>query len=121
MSTRSILHQAMLREWTARFADQKESGLSVSDWCQQHNFSRYQFFYWKRQLKDEVVTQSLPDIVPLTMPSAPVGSSPQVALESCASSTTFQPNPLIAEIVSEFQEGSDQGGQLLTAPCQEVR
>ena len=93
MSTRSILHQAMLHEWTARFADQKESGHSVTDWCQQHNFSRYQFFYWKRQLKDEVVSQSLPDIVPLTMPSTPVGSSPQVALESCASSTTFQPNP----------------------------
>ena len=91
MSTKSMLHQAMLNEWATRFSDQKSSGLTIAEWCQQHNFSEHQFYYWKRQLKDEVVSQSLPDIVPLTMPSTPVGSSPQVALESCASSTTFQP------------------------------
>ena len=87
MSTKSMLHQAMLTEWAARFSDQKASGLTVSEWCLQNSFSKYQFFYWKRQLKDEVVSQSLPEIVPLSLP--PVT---EVARETCASCTTFASN-----------------------------
>ena len=67
MSTKSMLHQAMLNEWATRFSDQKSSGLSVVDWCRQNNISRDQFFYWKRKLKDEMITSNLPDIVPLSM------------------------------------------------------
>lgn len=29
MSTKSMLHQASLSEWTARFSDQKASGLTI--------------------------------------------------------------------------------------------
>ena len=69
MSTKSILHQAKLNEWASLFADQKSSGLSVAEWCKQNNLSQYKFFYWKRRLKDEAITQVLPEIVPLTIPS----------------------------------------------------
>ena len=64
MSTRSIIHQATLNEWVSRIKEQKTSGLSVSEGCRQNNISRDKYFYWKRQLKEEVVEQSLPDIVP---------------------------------------------------------
>ena len=70
MSTRSMLHQAKLNEWASRFAEQKSSGLSVPAWCEKQGISKYKFFYWKRQLKDELVTQALPDIVPLPLPTA---------------------------------------------------
>ena len=72
MSTKSLLHQAKLNEWISRFADQKASGLTVTEWCIQNNLSKYKYFYWKRLLKEEAIEQALPDIVPLAMPSSPM-------------------------------------------------
>lgn len=94
MSTRSIIHQATLNEWASRIKEQKSSGLSISEWCRQNNLSRDKYFYWKRQLKEEVVEQSLPDIVPLTAPpvsSPSVPTSPAVECKSCTSCATFTP------------------------------
>ena len=73
MLTKQILHQAMLNEWASRFADQQASGLTVAEWCRQNEISRDSYFYWKRKLKDELITQALPEIVPLNLPdvSAP--------------------------------------------------
>ena len=98
MSTKSMLHQATLNEWASRFADQKSSGLSVAEWCEQNNLSRYKFFYWKRQLKEEAIEQVLPEIVPLTIPSVQTNEAPSVPTatvgsETCASCATFAPNP----------------------------
>ena len=70
MSTRSIIHQATLNEWASRIKEQKSSVLSVSEWCLQNNLSKNMYFYWKRRLKEEVVKQALPDIVPLAIPAA---------------------------------------------------
>lgn len=102
MSTKSMLHQAMLNEWASRFADHKASGLSVAQWCKENNLSQYKYFYWKRQLKDEVTLQALPEIVPLAMPSSPIVSEPPVppksselasaTCASCASCTSFASN-----------------------------
>ena len=90
MSTKSLLHQAKLNEWASRFADQKTSGLSVSEWCKQNNLTEYKYYYWKRLLKEEAIEQVLPDIVPLTMPSVPVKTQvDEVAGETCASCTSF--------------------------------
>ena len=68
MLTKQILHQAMLNEWASRFADQQASGLTVAEWCRQNEISRDSYFYWKRKLKDELITQALPEIVPLVLP-----------------------------------------------------
>ena len=94
MSTRSIIHQATLNEWASRIKEQKSSGLSVSEWCLQNNLSKNMYFYWKRQLKEEVVEQALPDIVPLAIPTAAPqpAPTPAVECESCTSCTTFKPN-----------------------------
>ena len=94
MSTRSIINRAKLEAWASRFAEQKASGLTVADWCQQNNISKHSYFYWKRRLKDEAVSQALPEIVPLAFTPIPVSvSSPQAVTtiqdQSCASCTTF--------------------------------
>ena len=70
MNARQKLHQVHLQEWTVRFADQKASGLTVRQWCEQNNFSFHTYNYWKHLLKEEVVSQVLPDIVPLSVPAA---------------------------------------------------
>ena len=96
MSTRSIIHQASLNEWVSRIKEQKASGLSVSEWCRQNNLSKDKYFYWKRQIKNEVVEQSLPDIVPMAIPSAAsqlasYSTASPVGFENCTSCATFTP------------------------------
>ena len=39
MNTKEKLHQLHLNEWAARFSEQKASGLTVRQWCDQNNFS----------------------------------------------------------------------------------
>lgn len=68
MNAKQKLHQVHLQEWTIRFADQKASGLTVRQWCEQNKLSFHTYNYWKHLLKEEVVDQSLPDIVPLSLP-----------------------------------------------------
>ena len=68
MNAKQKLHQVHLQEWAIRFADQKASGLTVRQWCEQNKLSFHTYNYWKHLLKEEVVDQSLPDIVPLSIP-----------------------------------------------------
>lgn len=75
MNAKQKIHQAHLTEWAARFSAQKASGLSVRQWCDQNNLSIHKYNYWKHLLKEEVVDQMLPDIVPLSVPASfPSGS-----------------------------------------------
>ena len=67
MNARQKLHQIHLQEWTVRFAYQKASGLTVRQWCEQNNHSFHTYNYWKHLLKEEVVDQTMPDIVPLSL------------------------------------------------------
>lgn len=69
MNARQKLHQVHLQEWTVRFADQKASGLTVRQWCEQNNLSFHTYNYWKHLLKEEVVDQALPDIVLVSVPA----------------------------------------------------
>ena len=68
MNAKQKLHQVHLQEWTVRFADQKASGLTVRQWCEQNNLSFHTYNYWKHLLKEEIVDQTLPDIVPISLP-----------------------------------------------------
>ena len=70
MSANQKLHQLRLQEWSARFSDQKNSGLPVRQWCEQNNISYHAYNYWKHSLKETVVDQVLPEIVPLQFPSS---------------------------------------------------
>ena len=78
MNAKQKLHQAHLTEWAARFSDQKASGLTVRQWCDQNHVSIHKYNYWKHQLKEEVVDQKLPDIVPLPVPAPLSAAEPAV-------------------------------------------
>ena len=68
MNARQKLHQAQLQEWASRLAEQKAQGLTNKELCKQNNISIHSYNYWKRLLKEELVDQMLPDIVPLSLP-----------------------------------------------------
>lgn len=69
MNAKQKLHQAHLAEWAARFSEQKASGLTIRQWCEQNNVSIHKYNYWKHQLKEQVVDQMLPEIVQVSVPA----------------------------------------------------
>ena len=85
MNTRQKLHQLRMNEWAARFSDQKASGLTVKEWCDQNNLSIHTYNYWKHALKEELSIQVLPDIVPIVIPES---SASPVSIESNDSTLT---------------------------------
>ncbi len=76
MNAKQKLHQVHLSEWAARFQDQKASGLPVRQWCDKNHFTIHQYNYWKHLLKEEVVGQMLPDIVPVSLSDVPSSEAP---------------------------------------------
>ena len=81
MNAKQKLHQIHLQEWTIRFANQKANSLTVRQWCEQNNLSFHTYNYWKHLLKEEVINQPLPDLVPLSLP---VLSDSDSSLETAA-------------------------------------
>ena len=75
MNAKQKLHQVRLQEWAGRFAEQKTSGLTVRQWYEVNHFSFHTYDYWKHLLKEEVVEQALPDIVPIAVPTVPDSNS----------------------------------------------
>lgn len=117
MNARQKLHQVHLQEWTVRFADQKASGLTVRQWCEQNNLSFHTYNYWKHLLKEEVVDQALPDIVPISLPVLPESdhsleiTKPEIrsiranrAIRSNSSNVKMQVNGISIEIDSSVSE-----------------
>ena len=81
MNAKQKLHQVRLQEWAGRFAEQKTSGLTVRQWCEVNHFSFHTYNYWKHLLKEEVVDQVLPDIVPIPVSAVPEYQSSLEATE----------------------------------------
>lgn len=100
MNAKQKLHQAKLQEWTARFADQKASGLTVRQWCEINHFSFHTYNYWKHLLKEEVVNQALPDIVPLSIPAVSDSDSSLeiTGLCSICSNCAIRPNHSLVKL-----------------------
>ena len=83
MNSKQKLHQIHLNEWAARFSDQKSSGLTVRQWCEQNNFSIHTYNYWKHVLKEELASQILPNIVPVPLPEIQTQTLSVPAANSC--------------------------------------
>lgn len=71
MNARQKLHRIQIQEWTVRFDNQKASGLTIRQWCEQNNLSFHTYNYWKHLFKEEVVDQTFSDIAPLSVPALP--------------------------------------------------
>ena len=102
MNARQKLHHVHLQEWSIRFANQKVSGLTVRQWCEQNSLSFHTYNYWKHLLKEEVVDQPLPDIVPLSLP---VPCLKMLITDTLPVSTSFAvyPHYIFILIFSEFR------------------
>ncbi len=64
MSNNNLRKQYRLQNWMEAIRDQKASGLSIRQWCEQHHVTKYQFYYRQRAVRaamaDAVKAESLP-------------------------------------------------------------
>ena len=52
---RDATRQFRIQQWTKIIHDRAESGMSIKDYCKQHNFSRDAYFYWAKIIKEEAL------------------------------------------------------------------
>ena len=67
MNAKSKIHQMKPSKWMAIFQEQKQSNLSIKDWCSQNNISRHAFYYWRKIATESYMDSVMPDIVPIAM------------------------------------------------------
>lgn len=58
-----------IKQWQAHFAAQKESGLSVQRYCDEHNIKKHQFTYYKNRFKNQATLELRPKLVPVVVTS----------------------------------------------------
>lgn len=71
MDTKLATNTIRSQRWAAVIKDRIESGLSVTDYCEQNNLSKTQYYYWLRKIREQVIETQMPQLVEL-QPPAPV-------------------------------------------------
>lgn len=69
MNTNLVAKQYQLNEWAQMVKSQKDSGLSVGDWCAGNNVTRAAFYYRLRKVREACIEslETIPSsIVPIS-------------------------------------------------------
>ncbi len=79
MNTKKATRQFRLNQWAEIIRDRMASGLSIREYCNEHNISRNAYFYWLKQLRKEALLSSGTQFAELPVPvqSAPLGEPAQ--------------------------------------------
>lgn len=67
---RAVKKQLSMQYWTSIFADRKSSGLNIDEYCKINNISRNSYFYWLRQIRENVASSIEPAEISLPIPAA---------------------------------------------------
>lgn len=77
MDTRVATKQIKAQQWAAIIKDRIESGLKVTEYCDLHNISKTQYYYWLRAIREHCIETQIPQLVELQPPAeAPCHDEP---------------------------------------------
>lgn len=62
------------KQWLAMLGEQKESGLTIKDWCRENGISENSFYYRQNKLRKRIGS-ALPTFVELKPPIQAMGTS----------------------------------------------
>lgn len=54
MQAMTAKRQYNLQSWSSIIRECKNSGIYVKDWCAEHDVNVQQFYYWQRQIREEL-------------------------------------------------------------------
>ena len=69
METKAVTNQIRLSQWNQIVHDRNESGLSVADYCEQHELSINAYYYWLRKIRQAAIEASGIHFSELTAPA----------------------------------------------------
>ena len=82
----------------------------MKQWCEQNNFTIHTYNYWKHALKEEVASQVLPDIVPVSLSEIQAQTLSLPASNSCLANRPIRAtakltiNDVSVEVDSDISE-----------------
>ena len=57
MTIREVKKQARLEEWCTYIQEQKTSGLTIRQWCEQHSCGEGRYYYWLKLVREHLLAQ----------------------------------------------------------------
>jgi hypothetical protein len=77
LDTTEVAVQYRIRKWMNIFADCKQSGMTVQQYCDANQLSRDSYYYWYKKVRALTMEQMAPAIVPIgsTVPDIPSSKS----------------------------------------------
>jgi hypothetical protein len=63
----TVKQQMKLREWAEQIEARRASGMTVQSWCAENGMNVKTYYYHLRKVREQCA-ESVPEIVPLTMP-----------------------------------------------------
>lgn len=54
MKAKMVKHQYLRSQWTPIITECKNSGMTVRAWCHKNDVNERQFYYWQRQIREEL-------------------------------------------------------------------
>ncbi len=67
-----MTHEEKYNLWHERFQRQKESGLTITAWCEQNQIAQSQFYYWQKKITaspSEADNAIIPISIPASIPT----------------------------------------------------
>ena len=76
MDTTEAAVQYRIRKWINIFADCKQSGMTVQQYCDANQLSRDSYYYWFKKVRALTMKQMVPAIVPISTTPDTAGQDP---------------------------------------------
>ncbi|MBO6266000.1 MAG: hypothetical protein J6M57_08335 [Acidaminococcaceae bacterium] len=76
MDTTEAAVQYRIRKWINIFADCKQSGMTVQQYCDANQLSRDSYYYWFKKVRALTMKQMAPAIVPISTTPDTAGQDP---------------------------------------------
>lgn len=51
-----LRQQASMAKWSRLISEQKNSGLTIRDFCRQHDLSWHVYYYWLKKIREQIVS-----------------------------------------------------------------
>ena len=97
MDTSEAAVQYRIQKWINIFADRKQSGMTVQQYCDANQLSRDSYYYWFKKIRAVTLKQMSPSIVPIGI-ADPVMEQTSVAKTTTATGNLFIPATLTLQI-----------------------
>ena len=53
----AVAHNIKLSQWNEIFSDRENSGLTIDEYCRQHELSKNAYYYWLRKCRESAIAE----------------------------------------------------------------